>query len=819
MVKRETNLLIAIAALPVVMFQMVTAPNAFALEETDDDKIARRAVQLIQQRCVKCHSDTVANAGVIFAYLDNELDVWKHRAKYTKALDMLRRGIMPPEDAPPLRDADRELVVGWIERTLENVDVDQIPRDPGSTPPRRLTRWEYTYTVQDLFGIDADPGHFLPPDQIIGDGFDNDAITLTIEPLWFEKALEAADESVRAVWSDRDALNRLLIAHPSPLPPVESADFVIPPDRAATIDTGSGDFTVLARVIGTPRRVFLRSLPQMSFAPGSKEFALDRRGMTYRIQRGRELRAVNVPYTLEEERWVGLSLTDGRAALFYDGEFLASRTNMAREDADNQAIKIGYPPRVRKDDDPQRKKSELLEFLFFPNGTQDDAMTEATGGDPSAVKQEASFRWEQGMETLLPEGFITAEAAGEQVIERFLERAFRRAPTPAELRRYLELYETEIASGIPFEIALQRPIAAALAAPSFLYRMEEHGDSDEIEPIASMGMASRLSYFLWSSMPDDALREAGVRGDLTDDRALLEQTDRMLADPRAERFFDRFITQWLRTEGLGNTIRPDKDRFPEVSDSLLSAMRRESAVMFGAAVRENRSLLSFLDSDSVFVNGELAAHYGIKDVIGPEWREVQLNDSPRGGLLTQPAALTVSSSPRRTSPVFRGKWVLEVLLGEPPPPPPPNVPPLEEPTESGGTTLRQLLEAHRNQEACAGCHSRIDPYGLAMEQFDAVGRWRTDPQDTRTTLFNGETLEGINDLKRYLVDQKGHAFVRHLSKRLLSYALGRELKFPDERAVEGIMNQLEQDEFRTKTLVQAIVLSEPFRYRKNPSSS
>lgn len=816
MVQRESNLLIAIAALSMVLIQFVTAFNAIALEDPDDDKITRRAFQLIQQRCVKCHSDTVANAGVVLAYLDGEIDVWRQRAKFTKALDMIQRGIMPPKDAPPLRDSDRELLAGWIERTLANVDVEQIPRDPGYGPPRRLTRWEYTYTVQDLFGIEVDPGHIFPPDQTIGDGFDNDTSTLTVEPLWFEKALDAADETVRAVWRDGDALDRLLVTHPSPLPPAESADYVIAPDRAAAYDTGDGDFTVLARIVGAPRRIFLRSLPKNAFGRGAKELAIERGGIVYRIQRGRELRAVDVEYDFEEERWLGLSVQDGRAALFYDGNFLASRTDLTRTDADGRALKIGYTSMRQREKNDPRSKSKLHEFLFFSKGTPDDVMAAATGGAPLGMTQEPSFQWVTGTKTPLPEGFITAEAAGTQVLERFLERAFRRAPTASELSRYTQLYETNIASGIPFDVALQRPIAAALVAPSFLYRVEENSDSDEIEPVSSIDMASRLSYFLWSSMPDDALREAGIRGDLSDERALLLHTDRMLDDPKSERFFERFVTQWLRTEGLGDTIRPDAERFPEVSDSLLLAMRQESAVMFGAAIRSNRSLLSLLDADTVFVNDELAAHYGLENISGSDWREVPLNSSSRGGLLTQAATLTVSSSPRRTSPVLRGKWVLDVLLGEPPPPPPPNVPPLEEPTVSGGSTLRQLLEAHRSQEACAGCHSRIDPYGFALEQFDAVGRWRTEKQDTQSTLFNGETLNGVEDLTQYLVEQKGPAFVRHLTRRLLSYSLGRELAFPDERTVEGILDQLEQDEFGAKTLVRAIVVSEPFRFRKNP---
>ncbi|MFP6584194.1 MAG: DUF1592 domain-containing protein, partial [Candidatus Hydrogenedentota bacterium] len=369
------------------------------------------------------------------------------------------------------------------------------------------------------------------------------------------------------------------------------------------------------------------------------------------------------------------------------------------------------------------------------------------------------------------------------------------------------------------DIAMQLPITAALSSPSFLLRTETTQDTNDSYPISSIDMATRLSYFLWSSTPDEELLEAGLNGELSNPEELLRQADRLLADKRANRFFERFVVQWLRTDGLGDTIRPDADRFPEVSDALMSAMRQEAVMVFADLVRNNKSLHYLLDGESTFMNEELAAHYGYADVKGSEWREVPLADSSRGGLLTQAATLTVSSSPRRTSPVFRGKWVLDVLLGEPPPPPPPNVPPLSDEAETDASSLRDLLAAHRNNPVCAACHDRIDPFGLSLEQYDAVGRLRTKKQDTSATLTSGESLDGAVDLRRFLVEQKSDAFTRHLTRKMLAYALGRELRFPDERSIYTILDQLKADDFRAKTLIHAIIDSEAFRTRKNPQET
>lgn len=781
--------------------------------QSDD---TQRAVRLIEQRCAKCHSGEVVNAGIDFSELRDELDVWKFRQTYVKTLDMLRFEKMPPETEPALPRGMRTFLGDWLEDTLANVDIIRIPHDPGFLPPRRLTRHEYRYTVHDLFGIDSLPEDVLPADQVIGDAFDNDASTLTIESLWFERALNAASETVRAVWADPRALERLLFLRPSPPPIEELALYVTTAEESLTLDMGDGDFTVLAHLDGEPGHIFTKAPPGAGFTRGSKQLSFTEDSLTYQIRNGKEIEIEDISVADGEEHWIALSVEDERASLYLDGRLLARVANFSKPDIEGHLFKVGMPSgESRREEEGEVNHPGLIDLKFFSDALPAEDLIEITGGDFEDALPLHAFHWHAGMETPEDESFVTPDGAASAVLERFLEKAFRRPPSEDEFERYIGLCREGIESGFPFEIAMQLPITAALSSPSFLMRSESTRDSEDAYALSSVDMATRLSYFLWSSAPDEELLEAGKSGRLLDNEELLRQTNRMLVNPKAHRFFERFVVQWLRTEGLGDTYRPDADRFPNVNDSLMAAMRAEGVMVFGDAVRENRPIVELLDADTTFMNAELAAHYGY-EIEGEGWRRVDLADASRGGLLTQAAVLTVSSSPRRTSPVFRGKWLLDVLLGEPPPPPPPNVPELSADAETDASSLRDLLAAHREQAACAACHDRIDPYGLALEQYDAVGRIRAEDQDTTTTLFSGEAIDGAEELKQFLVERKSEAFIRHLTKKMLAYALSRELKFPDERAVQTILVRLAKNENRTATLIREVVLSEPFRYRLNP---
>lgn len=794
--------------------------------------------EVIKKHCVACHGGDETFAGVNLAGLDSELDVWRNRSVWARAQLMIEGGEMPPEEGVALPDDQRRLLALWIQHTLDNVDVSRIPRDPGFVPPRRFTGREYNYTIQDMFGLRA-PVYSFPDDLVIGDSFENSADSLRLDALWLEKALDAADATVAAVWAERDALDRLMVLRPSPPPIEDETLFVTDQATSSRCDT-SGDFSIVAKVIGFPGRIFLRSPLGADEALGSKEWVLDDERIVYRISRRQALIASSMDLDDGRPHWLGLTVRGGRASLYLDGRLLVSQPRFERPDRPGHLLKIGFREDEDEDEDEEEDEDEDEEeeeeeeeheddheeedhdrietFLFYAEALPDEAMLALRKDADVTQLPTATFRWVEGMEPPPDPDFVTVERARDVVLQRFLERAFRQKPARETLDRYVALFQDGLDAGLTFEIALQHPVATALASPEFLFLRDRPAESEQDYPLRSGDLANRLSYFLWSSLPDEELRTVANRDLLTDPELLLEQTDRMLASDKADRFYASFMLQWLKTEGLGDTIRPSRERFPDITDSLLESMRREGPIYFADAVKHDRSLLSLIESPYSLVNAELAAHYGFDGVQGEDWQRVHHDDSSRGGVLTQAAVLTVSSSPQRTSPVFRGKWILEVLLGDPPPPPPPNVPSLPATESATASSLRESLALHRKQAACAGCHSRIDPFGITLEQYDAVGALRRQPQDTRTTLHTGEPLADVTDLKRYLADQKKDEFLRHVTRKMLAYALGRELRFSDERAVHSILENLKKNNMGARSLIHQVVLSEPFRYRRISST-
>jgi len=845
MLKRLWNAVLATMAASLLSPGPAAAQDTKALPDLDSIR------RLVQTHCVECHGGTETFAGVNFATLNSELDVWQNRTVWARAHQMIEAEKMPPDDAPAISDEHRGQLLTWVKHTLDHVDVNRIPHDPGFIPPRRLTGREYNYTVRDLFGLDG-PVYEFPDDLVIGDSFENSADSLSFDALWLEKALEAADATVKAVWSDPVALNNLLALRPSPPPIEDEAVFVA--NRATTNRCNTSDnFSVVAKVVGFPERVFLRAPLGVEHARGAKLLTFEGDTLVYRISQRRALFADARDVEDGKPHWIGLTVRDGRATLYLDGKLLASRPGFARPDVSDHLLKIGFveededewedeederdEPEEDEEERDQEDKEEELEdevdfegeesheeewprrieaFFFYSKPLPDAAMLSLEQNQQEGELPPATFQWLDGMEIPADENFVTVEQATETVMRDFLTKAFRRRPAPETLDRYIGLFEDGLDEGLTFEIAAQHPVATALTSPEFLFHRDIPIKTKDDYPLSASDLSHRISYFLWSSMPDAELRDSADHGLLTDDAELLRQTNRMLSEKKANRFYESFMLQWLKTEGLGDSIRPSGERFPKVTESLLASMRREGPAYFADAVKHNRSLLNLIESQYSVVNGELAAHYGF-EVRGDHWRRVTHEGKSRGGVLTQAAVLTVSSSPQRTSPVFRGKWVLEVLLGDPPPPPPPNVPSLPAAESETASSLRESLELHRRQEACAGCHSRIDPYGLALEQFDAVGALRSKSQDTRTTLNTGEVLNGVVDLKRYLASEKKDEFLRHLTRKLLAYALGRELQFSDERAVHKIMQHLKKDGMGARTLIHQVVLSEPFRFRRLPA--
>lgn len=409
--------------------------------------------------------------------------------------------------------------------------------------------------------------------------------------------------------------------------------------------------------------------------------------------------------------------------------------------------------------------------------------------------------------------------AARKVLESFVPRAFRRPVTAKEIDRYLGIFEKASRRGDPYDQSVKLALKGVLISPSFLHLIETPAEKKGTFRLDHYEVASHLSYFLWSTMPDEKLIELAAEGKLHDEQILRGQVRRMMRDPRARGLADGFAAQWLGTRPLGKTVRPDARTFPEFDDELAAAMREETVLFFDAIISENRSVLEVIDADYTFVNERLAAHYKIDGVKGSQMRRVKLADPARGGVLGHAGILTVTSFPHRTSPVLRGRWILEELLGAEVPPPPPDVPVLNEGRRGKPVTmtLRQQLEKHRTKAECASCHSRMDPLGFGLENFDALGRWRTEqgdkPIDSTGVLPTGEVFSGPAELKKLLLEKRRAEFLQNLSRKALGYALGREVKRPDMVVVRDCVKSLEQGEFRASNLLEAVVLSYPFSHR------
>jgi hypothetical protein len=413
---------------------------------------------------------------------------------------------------------------------------------------------------------------------------------------------------------------------------------------------------------------------------------------------------------------------------------------------------------------------------------------------------------------------LPARYAAKRVLEKFATRAFRRPVEDAELERFLSLFDRAAARGESFDLAIRLPLKSILISSHFLFLVETEPEKHGVYRVNDFVLAARLSYFLWSSTPDDELSSLAARGTLHDPQVLGGQVRRMLKDPKSRALAENFAIQWLALDGLGVSVRPDRRRFPDYDEDLARSMKQEAILFFDSVFREDRSLLELIDSDYTFANERLAKLYGIDGVKGPELRRVALpSDHSRGGVLGMAAVLTATSFPLRTSPVLRGKWVMESLLGGKVPPPPPTAGTL--PTDDkkvNGLTFRQKLEKHRSKPECAGCHQKMDPLGFGLENFDPIGRWREkvsdEPVDASGVLPGGEKFSGPQQLRQVLLKRKPE-FLRTLTRKLLGYALGRGLGAIDQCTIQDATTALDRSDYKPSVLVEQIVLSDSFQYR------
>jgi hypothetical protein len=417
----------------------------------------------------------------------------------------------------------------------------------------------------------------------------------------------------------------------------------------------------------------------------------------------------------------------------------------------------------------------------------------------------------------LPGANISSHEAAQRIVAAFGVRAFRRPLANSEIDRFLTFFDRAQSRGDSFEASIRLALKAMLISPNFLFLVEPLPSEVGVYELGDYQIATRLSYFLWSSMPDDPLLKLAGEGRLHDESILRAQIERMLRDPRSIALAQNFACQWLGITALGGATRPDSTRFPQFDDDLIAAERQELVLFFDSIIREDRSLLDLIDADYTFANQKLARLYNLPALKGTEMRRVALADHTRGGVLGMAATLTATSYPLRTSPVLRGKWVLEQLLGERIPPPPPTVPQLpQDDHQTDGISFRQRLEQHRSNPECAACHSRMDPIGFGLENFDAIGRWRTslgtEPVDASGVLTDGQRFSGPQELKRILIQKKSQ-FLANFSRKIAGYALGRELNKFDQCVLNDAALALQGSDNRPSALIETIVLSKPFLYR------
>ena len=720
--------------------------------------------------CTGCHGTEKKRGDLDLEVFGKESGIVRHREIWDKARAALDNREMPPEGKRQPPEGVRRAVIQWIDAEFAKVDA-ATPPNPGRVTVRRLNRNEYRNTVRDLLGFDYDAQAAFPNDES-GYGFDNIGDVLSLPPMLLEKYLAAADEIARAVVVTEDLAARRVRRVPA-------ARFTTQADAVSTVEEETWGFFREGEIV-----------TEYEFGTaGSYRLRL----RAYGDQAGSELPRMSVRL-------------DG-------GELVARPIRAQSEKPETFEIPIEVSA-------GRHRLGVAYLNNFNADGDRNLYLTSFEVLGPTDV---AAEEYPELHRRILPR---KAPAGGElayarEVLTSLVARAYRRPAREAEIAKLVSLVDGVIRDGGRFEEGIQLALQAVLVSPYFLYRWEV--DPEKLQPgvgrdLGPFEIASRLSYFLWSSMPDDTLFALARSGELAKREVREAQVRRMLADPKASALVKYFGGQWLQIRNLDQS-EPDATVFPTWDAGLREAMHRETELFLDAIVREDRRITELLDADFTFVNGRLARHYGIPGIEGDEFRRVALAPGTgRGGVLTQGSVLTITSVPTRTAPVLRGKWILEQILGTPPPPPPPNVPPIEEGAEAAkNATFRQRLELHRSKAECMPCHQKMDPLGFALENYDGIGAWRTTdggrPIDNSAELPGGRKFEGATGLKAVLTQHPD--FPKALASKLLTYALGRGLEPSDRRAIQGLIERMTKNDFKFSALLLGVVESEPF-LRRHP---
>ncbi|MFT4547341.1 MAG: hypothetical protein ACI8XO_004058 [Verrucomicrobiales bacterium] len=724
---------------------------------------------LLENYCFDCHGDGTDKGALVLDEWESDEEMMLDRRTWKEVMHHVEAKVMPPakkKNQPT--DAERKIIATWIDQEVFYVDCSNP--DPGRVTIRRLNRQEYNNTIRDLVGVNFQPAADFPPDDS-GYGFDNIGDVLSISPVLLEKYLAAAEKIMDEA---------ILTKKPAPMKRRYAA-------RELRGGGDGGSHRVLATngQVGVSHKVRSSGTYTVRVRAGAHQAGQEAAKMTL-MAGSRRLKTFDVKNTPESgqdfEQKVQLEPGELQLAAEFVNDF--------------------YDPSAK--DTNRRDRNLLVEWI------------EIIGPDEYKEPQLPQFH-----QAWLPEdpSKIDRGAAARKILEKFSSSAFRRPVREDEVGRLLELAKLGALGGgdYAFERGLKLAMVGVLVSPNFLFRNELQPDPNNpaaVYQIDEFALASRLSYFLWSSMPDDELVNQARSNTLR--KNLDAQVKRMLADPKAWALTEDFAGQWLQLRDLA-LVNPDRKRFKSFNVELRDSMRKETELFFADMVRSDRNILEFLRADYTFANELLAKHYGLDGVSGKEFQKVSLKGSQRGGVLTHASILTLTSNPTRTSPVKRGKWILDNILGTPPPDPPANIPPLDGKSELSGT-IRQKLEQHREDPNCAACHALMDPIGLAFENFDAIGRWRTEdngqPIVASGVLDSGEEITGAESLRQVLVEKQSQQFTRALSEVMLTYALGRGLEYYDRCAVDKIVDEVGKGGNRFSSLVLAITRSVPFQMRR-----
>ena len=745
--------------------------------------------QFTARYCVACHSTANKTAGLALDQLSRQT-VDRHPEVWERIARKLRARQMPPVDQKRPDERTYESVAAWLEAGLDRAAAARP--DPGRTETfRRLNGTEYQNAIRDLLSLEIDAAALLPHEPS-SNRFDNVTVS-DLSPTLMDRYLSAAQKISRlAVGSPGRSPGGDTIRIPADrtqeeqlpgLPPGTRGGALIPYTFPLT-----GEYEIAVR-LSRDRNEEVEGLKE----PHELEILLDRARIgqfTIRPPHGSEGQA-QVDQHLQQR----VTVTAGPHQL--------GVTFLKKPSALLETKRQPYQAHFNLHRHPRLSPAVYQISITGPFG-------ESHPGDTPSRRRIFSSR---------PENSAGEEESARQILSRLMRRAYRRPVTAADLQTPLRLFREARADG-SFESAIETALSAILVSPNFLFHIER--DPAGVAPktayvISDLELASRLSFFLWSSIPDDTLLDLAERKQLSRPQVLTAQVRRMLADPRASALTTNFASQWLHLRNL-DSVTPDLRTFPDFDDNLRQAFRRETELFFESILRQDRSVLDLLTANYTYLNERLAKHYDIPYVYGSRFRRVAMSgEEKRGGLLRQGSILTVTSYATRTSPVLRGKWVLENLLGMPPPPPPANVPALKDNTVAANLTVRQRLASHRSNPACWSCHSAIDPVGFSLEQFDAIGRWREveegRPIDATGGLPDGSRFVGVAGLEQAL-RKRPETFARSLTENLLMFGLGRVLDEQDAPAIRNVVHQARSHDYRFSSLIVGIVNSVPFRMRK-----